>query len=199
MHFTHRPRFADSISSDKPGSRHTHMPIRRAASKSTPYGALVRSITPCLRPTRILRRFIRRILSSGLNTLFINFAHPATPYPNPRHKAHSTGRSPSCLRPTRVLRRFIRHILSSGFNAPFGCFSHICCADFSSLMPLDRPQNRFRRALRTIPARQTRFTPRPHAHSPRRVQIHAVWRARQVDHHRDLIQHEYSADSFDAS
>lgn len=44
VHFTHRPRFADSISPDKPGSRHAHMPIRRAASKSTPR-ALVMSIT----------------------------------------------------------------------------------------------------------------------------------------------------------
>lgn len=46
VHFTHQPRFADSIFPDKPGSRHAHMPIRRTVSKSTPYGALVRSITP---------------------------------------------------------------------------------------------------------------------------------------------------------
>lgn len=46
VHFTRQPRFADSIFPDKPGSRHAHMLIRRAVSKSTPYGALVRSITP---------------------------------------------------------------------------------------------------------------------------------------------------------
>lgn len=45
VHFTHQPRFADSIFPDEPGSRHAHMPIRRPASKSTPR-ALVRSITP---------------------------------------------------------------------------------------------------------------------------------------------------------
>lgn len=44
VHFTHQPRFADSIFPDKLGSRHAHMLIRRAASKSTPR-ALVMSIT----------------------------------------------------------------------------------------------------------------------------------------------------------
>ena len=44
VHFTHQPRFADSIFPDKPGSRHAHMSIRRTVSKSTPR-TLVMSIT----------------------------------------------------------------------------------------------------------------------------------------------------------
>lgn len=61
VHFTHQPRFADSIFPDEPGSRHAHMPIRRPASKSTPR-ALVRSITPLA--------FVQREYSEGsFNTL----------------------------------------------------------------------------------------------------------------------------------
>lgn len=124
VHFTHRPRFADSIFPDKPDSRHAHMSIRRAASKSTPR-ALVMSIPPCLRPTRILRGFIQHILNSGLNTLFINFAHPAALLSNPRRalvrsitplpssnantpRIHSTH---SEQRIQRAIRLFLTHLL----------------------------------------------------------------------------------------
>ena len=43
--------------------------------------------------------------------------------------------------------------------------------------------------------RQTRFAPRPYAHSPHCFQIHAA-RARHVDHPLAFVQREYSADSF---
>ena len=122
VHFTHQPRFADSIFPDKPGSRHAHMPIRRAASKSTPR-ALVRSITP--------------LPSSNANTPRVHSTHPEQRTQYIIHQLRTPCRTafkstpralvmsiPPCLRPTRILRGFIQHTPNSGFNTLFISFAH---------------------------------------------------------------------------